>query len=144
MIAANRLTRICMVAVLVAASACSNDSHKAEPPKPTSLTRPAPHEFAVVLDDAGLHGPPEPRPAAKYTLSFADRRSRRGIDQRVAIALGPNGPTIVFLTLPAGARREVVLSANVGAHVVINGVPQRDLSASFNIVPSKEYPTPAT
>jgi len=76
-------------------------------------------------------------------LSFTDRRTRRG-NQRVALALGPNGPPITLLTVPAGTRRKVVLIANLGAHVVVDGVQREDLFAGLNIEPSKEYPTPAT
>jgi hypothetical protein len=131
-----------VLALVILVSACSSDSHKTEP-TPTSHARSDPREFAVVLDDAGLHVPQERRPAASYTLSFTDRRTHRA-NQRVALALGPNGPPIVLLTVPAGTRRKMVLLANIGAHVVINGVQRQDLFAGLNIEPSKAYPTPAT
>ena len=128
--------------VVLVGGACSSSSHRADPAS-TSHAQPGPREFAIVLDDAGLHVPRERFPAASYILSFTDRRSRRG-SQRVALALGPNGPPITLLTVPAGTRRRVVLIANLGAHAVIDGVQRQDLFAGLNIEPSKAYPTPAT
>jgi hypothetical protein len=139
-----RVTRISILLVVLLAAACSNDSHKAKPSRPTNHARPAPSEFAIVLDDTGLHVPLEARPAATYTLSFTDRRSQRRVNQHVALGLSPSGPDIVLLSLPAGARRNVVLLANLCARVMINGVRQRDLAECLNIETSKQYPTPAT
>jgi hypothetical protein len=137
-----------LVLIAVVTTACSGGSDKVLPPTPTSHpptsnTRPAVPTLAVVLDDTGLHVPAERRPAARYILSFVDRRTHRG-KQRVVLALGPSGPPIVTMRLAAGARRSVVLIATIGARVEIDGVPQPHLSAGFNIDLSKEYPTPAT
>lgn len=132
--------------VVVLAAACSNGSDKAEPSKPTNHTRPAPREFAVVFDDTGLHVPQDHRPAATYVVSFADHRSHKGVNQRVALAFSPGGPDIVLpgRTVPAGARRTQVLASNLRVRVQINGVFRRDLDASLKIDTSKAYPTPAT
>ena len=136
-----------IVTVVVAAAvvaACNGGSHKAEPPKPTKPARAAVDEFAVVLDDTGLHVPRSRRPAGSYLVSFVDRRSRRGINQGVAVAISPSGPPIVFFKVPAGARRTEVLLANESAQVVINDVVQWKRSSSLNIETPKNYPTPAT
>jgi hypothetical protein len=136
-----------IVTVLVAAAlvaACSGGSHKAEPPKPTKPARAPADEFAVVLDDAGLHVPRSRRPAGSYLVSFVDRRSRKGVNQGVAVAISPSGPPIVLFKVSAGARCTEVLLANESAQVVINGVVQWKRSSSLNIATSKSYPTPAT
>jgi hypothetical protein len=135
---------VTVAAAVVLGTACSGGSHKAEPSKPTSPARAAVNEFAVVLDDTGLHVPRLRQPAGTYVVSFVDRRSRTGINQGVAVAVSPSGPPIVLFKVPAGARRTEVLLANESAQVVINGVVQWRRSSSLNIETSKNYPTPAT
>lgn len=97
-----------------------------------------------MLDDAGLHIPQRRQPAGSYQVSFNDRRSRRRVKQRVAVAISPSGPPIVLFTVPAGTRRTIVLLANESAQVAINGVVQWKRSWGLNIETSKNYPTPAT
>ena len=142
-----RRARAAVLTALVAvvlATACSNDSNKSEPSTSTRHERVGVTEFKIVLDDTGLHVPRRRQPADSYLASFADRRSRSEIRQRISVAISPSGPPIVLFQIPSGARRDVVLLANESAQVVINDVVQWRRGWPLNIGPSTKYPTPAT
>jgi hypothetical protein len=131
------------VLIVVLAAACNKASHGGAS-TPSTGAQAVSKEFAVVLDDNGLHVPQTRQPSAEYDLSFTDRRSHRAQDENVVLALAPVGPDIVLLNVPAGTHRTHVLLANERVQVVINGVRQRALAETLNIDPSNEYPTPAT
>jgi hypothetical protein len=130
--------------IFLGLTAGCNDSSRKSTPTPSTTATGAPSEFRVVLDDSGLHIPQGQRPSAIYAVSFTDRRSQVGPNQRVVLTVSPIGPPIVLFSVPAGTQSRQVLLANESAQVVVNDVPQRGLAAYLKIEPSKEYPTPAT
>jgi hypothetical protein len=144
-----RLTAV-IAALLVVLGACDSTKTSGTRPAaptaslpPSSTVPPAPPDFPVLLDDAGLHLPPGRTPAGVYRVSFADHRTRRG--EHVDIRFRPSGPRIELGRVSAGTSDNVTLRQNLIAYLTIDDVT-RDvpIENQLDVTPSPKYSSPVT
>jgi hypothetical protein len=141
------------LAVLATAACDSSSSHKAAPLTKQAMAQRAiaQHRLDVVLGDQGLEFPPAEIPAATYTVTFRDGRSRRPAGQHVNLYFGVNGPQIASKPIALGSHGKMTLIQNMTALVEINPSPDQTKfwqqvqdGQSLTIKPTEEFPTPAT
>lgn len=143
------MRRIGAIVLLIGSLAACDSSHPhaANPPTSPSSSKTAPTlpSFDAVLDDTGLHLPAGPTPAAKYRISFEDRRTHQVAGKRGVLQFLPSGPQIVVLAVPAGTSADGTLIANLVARVAINGQAANvPIDHPLDVQATPQYPTPAT
>jgi len=146
-------------------AACSSAAHSASPspsPQPTATSAP---RFDVVLDDHGLTFPPGKTLAAKYRISFEDRRTSPPAGQELHLQFVVGGPQLLLFDVPAGTSSTHTLLANMTPEVVSldpgfaapdgsllrpeatahrHSIGNVAVTNPLEIEPTPEFPTPVT
>lgn len=129
-----------------ALGACHSSKSSATDSATTSSSSAAAHpSFAVVLDDTGLKLPDGPTPGGIYRVSFADRRTHPGANERPALQFRPSGPLIVSAQVPAGTAGDVTFLPNLIVQLAVDSVVRPvPIDHQLNITPAPGYSTPVT
>jgi hypothetical protein len=139
------MKRVLAVVGLVVALAACHSSRSAIPFDPTTAPRPSVPKLVVVLDDGGLKLSAHKISAGAHLISFRDQRSQPPPGQHVELQLGPSGPLIAIVSVPAGSQRQANLLQNEIPWIAINGVANHRVpSEPLEIEPTKQFPTAAT